>query len=566
MPRNIIPVALSVVEDSIEAAFAALIRTRDNVRQDDGRGNRHARKRLIAWRYYLRRLISEQPHIKKRVLGTITEVDENRKECSASTEGELAIVDHIKYYPPNRKPRVNEKYLINFEQKLPTRTLEENSRLEEGERWIKLYQAQFLYYLDSSSILRRVPWPPPDDNWATVKLDDTFVADFSSLGFEVSLNFGYQAAIATNGSDVFVLSRHSIEPFNIFRPHTINVYRVKANGEISSFILNNQASGTHDLNFLSSIEASSSEFPQLGMIIAPRDQPVPQIVSFPSAIANDAVFYTGRLINLINSVESPTIFTSTGVSSSYEVAVHADETHLNSIGGVIQHLDIYYAAMRMQAYGPGLAWVDTNGDTITPLTLLDTLVREEMTRVRNAAMVVTRTPDPNQEEAPGMPMKPRVWIAVGNGVMQEKTLPANPEYGGQDNCKILATPWPNNKIAVYATFTSVYPWVNEGDSVNTLYRCVIDQTGWEALNASTIICSSQDGVNLIGRADEYSNIPSHSEDNSDNIGDPRWVYSIDSGEHWKDLPRPPGITSASWRGNPDDTFIVMPVFGILDMD
>lgn len=172
MPRNIIPVTLSVIEDTIEAAFAALIRARDNTRQDDGRGNRHARNRMIAWRYYLRRLISEQPHFKKRVVGTITEVNETTKECKAIVEGELGVVEHIKYYPPNTPPKIRDRYLVNFEQKLPTRTLEDTSRLEDGERWIKILQGFELYYAgprDGFGLCHnvyKIPWPP-------AKIDET---------------------------------------------------------------------------------------------------------------------------------------------------------------------------------------------------------------------------------------------------------------------------------------------------------------------------------------------------------------------------------------------------------
>lgn len=152
--------------EALQQAFSHLQEAIDTAREDDGRGNRYARRRMLALRYYLRRLITEQPFIKKRLDGKITVVNTNTHECTAVIQGETGPVDHIKYYPPTTPPKVNERYTVNFEHKLPTKTMDENSGFEDGERWIKTIPGVvlWLYGRFRGGTMYRVRWPLVKDD------------------------------------------------------------------------------------------------------------------------------------------------------------------------------------------------------------------------------------------------------------------------------------------------------------------------------------------------------------------------------------------------------------------
>lgn len=192
--RNIRPIHLGEEEQSpMDPAFEHWRSAIETARQDDGRGALYGRRRMLALRYYLRRLITEQPFIEKRLEGKIIAVDTDLKECTAIIEGEPGPVEHIKYYPPQKKPKIGDKFSVHFEHKLPTRTMEENSRFERGERWIKQYGNRWLYRRErAGENLIRYAWPPPerptDWNVEIVKESDDLPTNSSLFGSSTNID------------------------------------------------------------------------------------------------------------------------------------------------------------------------------------------------------------------------------------------------------------------------------------------------------------------------------------------------------------------------------------------
>lgn len=166
MARNNIEKYIGEFDADIDDLFPHLRAAIQQARQDDGRGDKHVKRRMRAWRYYIRRLVTEQPFLRKAVPGTLVSVNTGSKTCSAMVAGENGIIDNIKYYPPTKTPAVGQQHNVHFEVKLPTKTMDEDSKIEEGERWIKLYGGQFLYWTgandDGLTIIYRINWPGSD--------------------------------------------------------------------------------------------------------------------------------------------------------------------------------------------------------------------------------------------------------------------------------------------------------------------------------------------------------------------------------------------------------------------
>lgn len=162
MPRNIIPKFLGEDDAEITQAFEHLKGAIKQARQDDGRGKRHVTRRMLAWRYYIRRLVTEQPFLRKAVPGTVIAVNTTAKSCNVVVPGEQSVVTNVKYYPPTKAPTIGSKHTVHFEVRLPTKTMNEDSQILEGERWIKLYRSRWLYWVVNSgntATIRRQAWP-----------------------------------------------------------------------------------------------------------------------------------------------------------------------------------------------------------------------------------------------------------------------------------------------------------------------------------------------------------------------------------------------------------------------
>jgi hypothetical protein len=191
--RNVDRRTPSIQEQALHEALSRIADVRDEARRDDGRVERFTERRMHAWRYFIRRLITEQPFVLNIQLGIITAVDIINKTCTVVVDDNPSTLEDVKYYPPTRIPRINTKHTIYSDVKVPTRTMPENTVVEHVEHWLKQFGGDWLYSKrPGSTDLRRYPWPPPavDETWEVEIVNDEILEPVRLFGSATDIEGG----------------------------------------------------------------------------------------------------------------------------------------------------------------------------------------------------------------------------------------------------------------------------------------------------------------------------------------------------------------------------------------
>lgn len=206
--RNIIPRYLGIDDQLIHAALQQARDVRDAAREDDGRGTRLVTRRMHAWRYYIRRLITEQPFIYRVIEGTITAVNVGDKTCSVVINDEPGSFSDVNYYPPSQVPNIGDIHAVHEEIRIPTRTMQEDTEKELVERWIKQYRVGWIYRkFAGESALIRYQWPPPgpDEPWIIEIIQDDLDLSWRLFGASTAVGEHTQIVMENNaGASYFV--------------------------------------------------------------------------------------------------------------------------------------------------------------------------------------------------------------------------------------------------------------------------------------------------------------------------------------------------------------------------